>query len=74
MKPPPELKVDVGEAACGLVAEKFTAIPEPIATVELKSVVSAALVVVAGVAYVDVTVPLSVKPVPIGEVPAVCPE
>ena len=66
-----ELNVEVGDASCGPVVEKFTAIPDPIATVDVKSVVLVSAEVV-GVAYVLVTFPTNVRSVPIGDVPAVC--
>ena len=60
----------VGLAVAGLVSvENKTARPDPIEMAVVMSVVSAALAVVLGVAYVEVTVPLSVSPVP--NVPAV---
>jgi len=54
----------VGEPPCGPTVEKSTVRPEPMAIAVVMSVVSAALAVVAGVAYVLETVPLSVRPVP----------
>ena len=54
----------MGEAPSGPTVENRTAAPDPIEITALMSVVNAALVVIDGVAYVLVTIPLSVRPVP----------
>jgi hypothetical protein len=54
----------VGLAASGPVVEKLTDAPEPMLIALVMSVVRLLFVVVAGVAYVLVTTPFSVRPVP----------
>lgn len=62
------MSVDVGDPPHGPVAENETAAPEPIEIAVVMLVADS--VVVTGVAYVLVTAPSNVKPVP--KVPAVC--